>query len=475
MSRKPWSPVRLSSPWRPGCARRAMTLVELLIVLGLMAALASVALTTLDSMGDRTRADTTRNRLDAIERAVLGDEGGTSRFLNDMGRLPVDLSSDGADPLSELWQPGVPGDDAADDADYACRAVTLDDWKGDQAGDSWFPGIDLSLECGWRGPYLRVHGTHLYDGFGNAFTVTEAVSDNETETSLFYGLPDAWIVEIAGLGRSGEEDDPDEEDADWENQDDVRTILPDQVLATLHVRILVRDCLISGPSGSSASDQRSWISPGYGTSIARTIEDRKTSEVYHTDQVVRAAGSGNYPATETDKYHQDDLFVCVTGGTSGTATNETLGWDRNGVVTDNSVEWRYLPYSCRMNRMRVALFAPYVAGPDLGAERVEIRRITASYDHHDSSPSAPTLALVDRTETRTTLPDTETLGVAADWDEMGNVTFTGLTPGVRKLFVYGATLVGSNRTNGYSSGLQTIELKPGANYITVYLNQPLEQ
>ena len=49
-----------------------MTLVELLIVLGLMAAIATVALTTLDSMGDRTRMDTTRNRLDTIEQAIVG-------------------------------------------------------------------------------------------------------------------------------------------------------------------------------------------------------------------------------------------------------------------------------------------------------------------------------------------------------------------------------------------------------------------
>ncbi len=96
-------------------SKRGMTLIELLIVLGIMAALATVALTTLDGMGDRTRMDTTRARLDAIEEAIVGDGLKPGRFVSDMGRLPVvhydkpnpagsgTVATEEGETLIELW------------------------------------------------------------------------------------------------------------------------------------------------------------------------------------------------------------------------------------------------------------------------------------------------------------------------------------------------------------------------------------
>jgi hypothetical protein len=59
----------------------------------------------------------------------------------------------------------------------------------------------------------------------------------------------------------------------------------------------------------------------------------------------------------------------------------------------------------------------------------------------------------------------------------GEFSFTGLTPGTRKLLVYGGLIhnpgSGVEQTNCWSSGLQTIELKPGGNVVTVYLTEEL--
>ena len=60
---------------------------------------------------------------------------------------------------------------------------------------------------------------------------------------------------------------------------------------------------------------------------------------------------------------------------------------------------------------------------------------------------------------------------------VNTVIIDELTPGIRWLFVYGG-LVGSDttppRANCYSSGLQSIELTRGDNFITVHLTVPLE-
>ncbi len=59
---------------------------------------------------------------------------------------------------------------------------------------------------------------------------------------------------------------------------------------------------------------------------------------------------------------------------------------------------------------------------------------------------------------------------------ISEVTLSGLPPGTRKWLVYGYYRTDADPPaifNAHSSGLQTIELNPGVNHLTVYLNQPL--
>jgi hypothetical protein len=60
---------------------------------------------------------------------------------------------------------------------------------------------------------------------------------------------------------------------------------------------------------------------------------------------------------------------------------------------------------------------------------------------------------------------------------VSTITHANLTCGIRWMLVYGG-LVGAGespyKANCYSSALQSIELEPGNNYITVLLTTPLD-
>ncbi|MBL4848868.1 MAG: hypothetical protein JKY65_25375 [Planctomycetes bacterium] len=150
-------------------SRRSLTLIELLLVLTIMAALAASAASFVEEADDQLRYQDTQNRLTSIREAVLGRAGGSrvkhDGFLADTGRLPLTLS--------ELLEPG-----------------TLAPWQLDP------PALlgaapPTGLGFGWRGPYLpslpRISGDVAYpDGWGNSPLSGEPASD--------FG----WVVQVAG-------------------------------------------------------------------------------------------------------------------------------------------------------------------------------------------------------------------------------------------------------------------------------------
>ncbi len=129
-------------------ARPGFTLLELLVVILLLSALALSLSNFLVSTDDQLRYDDTKSRLEAIRQATLGTErvlAGrpvVSGFVADIGRLP-----DSVDELLEAH--GLP-------------AFAYDPATG--------------LEAGWRGPYLPglpelTTGERAWnDGWGRAFT-----------------------------------------------------------------------------------------------------------------------------------------------------------------------------------------------------------------------------------------------------------------------------------------------------------------
>lgn len=189
-----------------------MTLIELLIVLALMAGLATFALKSMDDMSARSRYETSRNRLESIERAMVGDGIRVGRFLSDMGRLPMVQAANGPWEgrdgiwLNELWE-----------APAAIRAAN--EPFSVLPGHGFIP-LTGTLHTGWAGPYFQpLHG-RIFDGFGHGFTSSVVLAQG------------ALVPDAISLGRDGAPGG-----TDWMNQD-LAVFFDHMTNATLHVQVM---------------------------------------------------------------------------------------------------------------------------------------------------------------------------------------------------------------------------------------------
>lgn len=171
--------MKLRLPRTPG-RRSGLTLIELVVVLALLAGLATLTLTGVGDLGIRTRYDETTTRLKLIRQAVVGDGVEPGRFVRDLGRLPiVHTAADGVR-LEELWRD-------ASGIGYGTLASNLTagvwQWPEFSTFSAALPET-VELTCGWNGPYLMVDDPRTaesYDGFGNAWQVEgSAVGDLAT-------------------------------------------------------------------------------------------------------------------------------------------------------------------------------------------------------------------------------------------------------------------------------------------------------
>ncbi|HBP23315.1 MAG TPA: hypothetical protein DEA08_36755 [Planctomycetes bacterium] len=144
-------------------SRRGLTLVELVVVLLILVAVASVALRSTEGLVQQGRFDATQRTVRNLEDAIIGPDSLRSPsgevlvtgFVSDVGRLPNAIGTDPATQLSELWRPeAIPA--------YALRQATEDS--------------EVELGTGWRGPYLRLApgSSRLLDGWGRALNLLQA-------------------------------------------------------------------------------------------------------------------------------------------------------------------------------------------------------------------------------------------------------------------------------------------------------------
>lgn len=173
-----------------GCAKgfgkqRGFSLLELILVLGLLSIIAIGSVTMLVDDGDWKRQDETEARWDAIRKAIIGEPNLSlngspyvAGYVADMGRLPLSVS--------ELIEQNVQFDNNGDGVDDTLCAFDQDNNAGTADiniqqpayAEIAIPNYQINLvppvnytntvSGGWRGPYLYTAGSSFYgDGWFN--------------------------------------------------------------------------------------------------------------------------------------------------------------------------------------------------------------------------------------------------------------------------------------------------------------------
>ncbi len=182
---------------RPSLHPSGLTLLELLVVLTILVALSTVAITSTSGVADQARYEATQRTLENIRDAVIGpanlrDTDGTllyTGFVADTGRLPKAVAEvvDGGTvlTLAELVQ--QPAGMAAYQVLPATTSNCTPEGEAD-AADLNVSADTIRLGVGWRGPYLRLPlGNFLpRDGWG-AQLVTPVGAGDPIDQIISYG------------------------------------------------------------------------------------------------------------------------------------------------------------------------------------------------------------------------------------------------------------------------------------------------
>lgn len=192
--------------------QRGFTLLEMLLVLFLMALVASAGLMLTEGVEDQAKYDETKRRMALIRTAIVGDPTRTvngtpeiSGFVADMGRLPNDLRelteqaycyTTGYVTEVDCTTNGGTWHEAASYALYYWCSNPLYLTQSDCTtnGASWGPN-PANLMVGWRGPYVQAqpeqNGYRLIrDGYGNSGDNTEGLTADVRSAG--------WLYQITG-------------------------------------------------------------------------------------------------------------------------------------------------------------------------------------------------------------------------------------------------------------------------------------
>lgn len=146
-------------------SERAFTLVELVVVLGVIALLTHLAVREFAHLRDQKLESVADRQLETIRSSVYerGSDGLPAGFLADMGRMPNAAETNS---LSELW--ACPKG-ARPFAVLRAKAENL------VVGAKALADESVCVPTGWRGPYLRLPfgKSALRDPWGNEFVVKD--------------------------------------------------------------------------------------------------------------------------------------------------------------------------------------------------------------------------------------------------------------------------------------------------------------
>ncbi|MBX3422186.1 MAG: prepilin-type N-terminal cleavage/methylation domain-containing protein [Pirellulaceae bacterium] len=159
---------------------RGLTLLELVVVLGILAMLSTVAVRSLEPIADQARYQQTQDLLNALQRAIVhsaappssGVLASATGFIPDTGVLPSNISELIAKPPAIIDR-------------------TLQSFDSDRDSVD-----DVNLISGWNGPYLSLGAgqTEIVDGWGR----TPALFEN------------SGVINITSLGSDGDSTAPED-------------------------------------------------------------------------------------------------------------------------------------------------------------------------------------------------------------------------------------------------------------------------
>ena len=318
-----------------------MTLLELMLVVTILSAVAFMTLSQVTDNTSQIRFEDTRNRLELIREAIIGDTSRTINgqpeirgFVADIGRLPNNLR--------ELIE-----------RNFCSNSSYSDQASCESNGEYWFApqdyqhDTDSGLWSGWNGPYLSssteaATGNRLFlDGWGN---------DDDT---FNYG----WFFSL-------DEDDTTDSDSDTVADNDNDEILRIQSLGLdgaanpsdsseyAALEVYERDYpFVTDPSDPDdnheqfirENDYRVTLSAGITINVSSSLP-YCSDRAYETESTCTGAGKTWSPASAcSDPNHFNETDCTNDGDTWITTTPSCVGASGNteSVCTGNSGTWTW--------------------------------------------------------------------------------------------------------------------------------------
>ena len=243
-----------------------LTLLELVVVLGILAALTTIAIRSLEPIADQARYEQTQNALNELRCAIISpphNHGGTwttsqSSFVIDTGTLPIELDG------------------------LLVRPNGLID-RELQSFDSDRDSIDdVHLASGWNGPYLSLGAglTQIVDGWG-------------AEPTL---ISDLGSLEIRSMGSDGDSVPPE----DGYRKDISVTISPQDYEGSVIFRLYAIDSLNGSRIDPTPAGNQRLAVLFYGVNST----GGNTGEV--TEQLILIPHSGSF------EFRRDNTIVGIT-------------------------------------------------------------------------------------------------------------------------------------------------------------------